>query len=209
MSRAGDTAPTFGAPRVMPTADIESGARVAAGCAVWHYAHVREGAVVGPGSVVGRGVYIGPGVHIGANCKLQNYALIYEPAHLEDGVFVGPGAVLTNDPNPRAVLPDGRPKRSADWSAVGVTLREGASIGARSVCVAPVDIGRWAMVAAGAVVVRDVPAHALVAGVPARRIGWVGRSGHRLVLVGEGRWKCPETQERYRLLDSGLVAADL
>ena len=125
--------------------------------------------------------------------KLQNYALVYEPAKLGDGVFVGPAAVLTNDTYPRAVTPDGRLKNTDDWHAVGVVIGEGAAIGARAVCVAPVTIGRWALVAAGAVVVADVPDFGLVVGVPARRIGWVGRAGIRLVDKGDRRFECPRT----------------
>ena len=131
--------------------------------------------------MIGRGAYVGTGVQIGDNVKLQNYALVYEPAELGDGVFVGPAAVLTNDHYPRSVDPEGNQKRGGDWEAVGVTVAEGASLGARSVCVAPVRIGRWAMVAAGAVVTKDVPDFGLVVGVPARRVGWVGRSGVKLV----------------------------
>lgn len=103
--------------------------------------------------------------------------------------------VLTNDHNPRSVDPEGKQKRGGDWEAVGVKVAEGASLGARSVCVAPVRIGRWAMVAAGAVVTKDVPDFGLVVGVPARRIGWVGRSGVKLVeREGEpGVWECPQT----------------
>ncbi|MDH6711047.1 UDP-2-acetamido-3-amino-2,3-dideoxy-glucuronate N-acetyltransferase [Kitasatospora sp. MAA19] len=116
----------------------------------------------------------------------------------EDGVFIGPAAVLTNDRHPRAVTPDGRPKRQQDWHAEGVTLRQGCSIGGRAVLVAGVTVGRWALVAAGAVVHRDVPDFALVAGVPARRIGWVGRAGEPLEPAGDGRWHCPRTGEHYR-----------
>ncbi len=106
---------------------------------------------------------------------MQNYALVYEPAELADGVFIGPAVVLTNDTYPRAVNPDLSLKSAHDWEPVGVTIGEGASIGARAVCVAPVTIGAWATVAAGAVVTKDVPDHALVVGVPARRVGWVGQ----------------------------------
>jgi acetyltransferase-like isoleucine patch superfamily enzyme len=148
--------------------------------------------------VVGRGAYIGAGARLGDNCKIQNYALVYEPAALADGVFVGPAAVLTNDTYPRAINPDGSLKSGEDWEHVGVEIGRGASIGARAVCVAPVVIGPWAMVAAGAVVVKDVPAHALVVGVPARRIGWVGRAGQALAPTGGGDWLCPATGQRYR-----------
>lgn len=199
----------------MPTAQVDETADIGAGTVVWELAQIREKAALGAGCVVGRGAYVGPGVRIGANVKLQNYALVYEPAVLGDGVFVGPAVVLTNDRNPRSVDPAGGLKRGGDWTAVGVTVAEGASLGARSVCVAPIRIGRWAMVAAGAVVTRDVPDFALVAGVPARRIGWVGRSGVRLRprAAEPGAWECPQTGARYversaDAPDSGLVEVE-
>ncbi|MET9862801.1 acyltransferase [Streptomyces smyrnaeus] len=183
----------------MPGAQVSEQAVVGDGSTVWELAQVRENAQLGAECVVGRGAYVGAGVRIGARCKLQNHALVYEPAVLGDGVFVGPAVVLTNDRAPRAVDPDGALKQAGDWEAVGVTVAEGASLGARSVCVAPVRIGRWAMVAAGAVVTADVPDFALVVGVPARRIGWVGRAGLRLrPLPGRpGEWECPRTGARY------------
>jgi acetyltransferase-like isoleucine patch superfamily enzyme len=183
--------------RVLASADVDDRATIGAGTTIWHLAQVREDAKVGSGRVIGRGAYVGPGVIVGDNVKLQNYALVYEPARLADGVFVGPAAVLTNDMYPRAVTPDGRLKSGEDWTAVGVVIGEGAAIGARAVCVAPVTIGRWALVAAGAVVVADVPDFALVAGVPARRIGWVGRAGIRLEANGNGRFTCPQTSTSY------------
>lgn len=167
---------------------------------IWHYAQVRERAQLGAGCVIGRGAYIGTGVTLARNCKIQNYALVYEPARLEDGVFIGPAAVLTNDLFPRAVTQQLELKNGDDWEAVGVTIQEGASIGARAVCVAPVTVGRWAVVAAGAVVTRDVPNFALVAGVPARRIGWVGKAGHPLTELESGNFECPVDQSRYRLV---------
>ncbi|MFF7277858.1 acyltransferase [Streptomyces griseorubiginosus] len=192
---------------VRPTAQVDESAVLGEGTTVWDLAQIREGARLGSGCVVGRGAYVGPGVRIGDHVKLQNHALVYEPAVLGDGVFVGPAAVLTNDRSPRSVDPQGRLKRGGDWEAVAVEVAEGASLGARSVCVAPVRIGRWAMVAAGAVVVRDVPDHALVAGVPARRIGWVGRVGVRLVERegGPGVWECPETGALHDERDGCLV----
>lgn len=192
---------------VAPTADVDDRATVGAGTRIWHLAQVREDAVLGRDCNVGRGAYIGPGVVLGDNCKLQNHALVYEPARLADGVFVGPAAVLTNDEYPRAVTPDGRLKTGDDWTAVGVTVGEGAAIGARAVCVAPVTIGRWALVAAGAVVTTDVPDFALVVGVPARRVGWVGRAGHPLTSEDGKTWVCPATAAGYVEVD-GLLAEE-
>jgi acetyltransferase-like isoleucine patch superfamily enzyme len=182
---------------VKDTAQVADSASLGDGTTVWELAQVREDATLGAQCVIGRGAYVGPGVRIGDRVKLQNYALVYEPATLEDGAFVGPAAVLTNDVYPRSVDPDGNLKRGGDWEAVGVDVAEGASIGARAVCVAPVRVGRWALVAAGAVVTSDVPDFALVVGVPARRIGWVGRAGARLDEAGDGRWRCPRTGEEY------------
>jgi acetyltransferase-like isoleucine patch superfamily enzyme len=182
---------------VQRTADVDERARIGDRTRVWHLAQVREGASIGADCNIGRGAYIGPDVELGDNCKIQNYALVYEPAKLADGVFIGPAAVLTNDEFPRAVNPDGTVKSADDWHAVGVTIGQGASIGGRAVCIAPVTIGAWALVAAGAVVAKDVPAHALVVGVPARRVGWVGRAGRPLERDGD-EWVCPVTGERYR-----------
>lgn len=188
-----------------PTADVDPGATIQRGTKVWHLAQVREDALVGRDCIIGRGAYVGPGVRLGDNVKLQNHALVYEPAQLADGVFVGPAAVLTNDEYPRAVTPDGVLKTGADWTAVGVVVGEGAAIGARAVCVAPVTIGRWALVAAGAVVTKDVPDFALVVGVPARRVGWVGRAGVPLVAKGDGAFGCPRTDAEYVEVDGLLT----
>jgi acetyltransferase-like isoleucine patch superfamily enzyme len=182
-------------------------ATVGAGSSIWHLAQVREGVTLGENCIVGRGAYIGSGVQIGNNVKIQNYALVYEPARVEDGAFIGPAAVFTNDHFPRSVNPDGSLKSGHDWEPVGVTVLEGASIGARAVCVAPVTIGRWAMVAAGATVVRDVPDFALMVGVPARRIGWVGRAGVPLAQDGDDPelWVCPTTGAQYRQVNDNQL----
>ncbi|MCU1417984.1 MAG: UDP-2-acetamido-3-amino-2,3-dideoxy-D-glucuronate N-acetyltransferase [Schumannella sp.] len=183
---------------VHPSADVADSAVIAATAKVWHYAQVREDATLGENVIVGRGAYVGTGVQVGDNCKIQNYALVYEPAKLAAGVFIGPAVVLTNDHFPRAVNPDGTPKSAHDWEPVGVDIREGASIGASATCVAPVVIGRWALVGSGSVVIKDVPDFAIVVGSPARRVGWAGRAGEPLVKGEDGIWTCPATNTRYR-----------
>ncbi|MDI2099416.1 acyltransferase [Ruicaihuangia caeni] len=187
------------------TADVAASARIAASSRVWHYAQVRENASLGENCIVGRGAYIGPGVDVGDNCKIQNYALVYEPARLEHGVFIGPAVVLTNDHFPRAINADGSPKSADDWHPVGVHIREGASIGASATCVAPVTIGRWALVGSGSVVVKDVPDFALVVGSPARRVGWVGKTGEPLRRDGDIDWICPVSGDRYRQTDENTL----
>jgi acetyltransferase-like isoleucine patch superfamily enzyme len=197
---------TGAAVNVMSSADVADDVVVPATARVWHLAQVREGAVLGENVIVGRGAYIGTGVRVGDNSKIQNYALVYEPAELAAGVFIGPAAVLTNDHLPRAVTPDGTQKAASDWDLVGVTIGEGASIGARAVCVAPLKVGAWSLVAAGAVVTKDVPDHALVAGVPARQLGWVGRTGVRLIRDDKdgSAFRCPETGAQYIESDGEL-----
>lgn len=194
--------------RIVESADVSSQASIGDGSSIWHLAQVREHAVLGAGCIVGRGAYVGTGVVMGDNCKIQNYALVYEPARLGDGVFIGPAVVLTNDTYPRAINPDGTLKSAHDWQPVGVTIETGASIGARATCVAPVTIGAWATVAAGAVVVKDVPPFALVAGVPARRLGWVGKAGLPLTReTSDGAWVCPATGDRY-IESDGLLTEE-
>ncbi len=193
--------------RIEKSADVSPHATIGEGSSVWHLAQVREGANLGPGCVIGRGAYIGTDVRLGSNCKVQNYALVYEPASLAEGVFIGPAAVLTNDLHPRAINPDGSLKRGSDWEEVGVRVGKGASIGARAVCVAPVEIGEWAMVAAGAVVATDVLPYALVVGVPAHQIGWVGPEGVKLQPVeGKDGWfACPRSGALFQELADGTL----
>ena len=184
-------------PAVQPSADVDERAVLGARTTVWHLAQIRENARLGSDCIIGRGAYVGPGVVIGDKVKLQNYALVYEPARLEDGVFIGPAAVLTNDLSPRSVDMAGNLKRSGDWDAGGVVVREGASVGARAVILPGCVIGCWAMIGAGAVVTGDVPDFALAVGAPARHIGWVGHAGVRLLEMGNDIWRCPRTGAQY------------
>ena len=192
---------------IYPTALVDPTVKVPATYQIWHLAQVREGVQLGEHAKIGRGSYIGSGVYIGAFTKIQNFAQVFEPASLGTGVFIGPGAVLTNDRNPRAIHPDGAPKMPDDWSAVGVVVHDGASIGANATCIAPIEIGRWAMVAAGSVVTKDVRAYALVAGNPAEQIGWVGSSGYKLEPGPlSGQFVCPASGEVYSASHEGGIA---
>lgn len=186
-------------------ANVESGAEIGAGVKIWANVHIRSGASIGENTVVGEGAYIGTGVTIGENSKIQNNALVYEPAVIGRGVFVGPGAILTNDQFPRAVSPDERLKDASDWHPVGVTVENGASIGAGAICVAPVNIGEWSVVGAGSVVVKDVVPFSLVVGSPARQIGWVGKAGIPLVEDGTGSLQCPSTGEKFHIQNGQLL----
>jgi UDP-2-acetamido-3-amino-2,3-dideoxy-glucuronate N-acetyltransferase len=190
---------------VHETVDLDDNVSLGENSKVWHYAQIRSGAVIGDSCIIGRGAYIGTGVTLGKACKVQNYALVYEPASLGNGVFIGPAVVLTNDQFPRSVSPNFDLKGGDDWEAVGVTIDDGASIGARAVCVAPVRIGKWATVAAGAVVTKDVPDFALMVGVPARRVGWVGKQGHPLQSLGNGKFECPVDGSIYEEVNTNFL----
>jgi len=177
---------------VHPTAVVEDGAVLGPDTKVWHHAQVRTGARVGSGCILGKGSFVDLDVVIGDRCKLQNYVNVFHGSVVEDEVFLGPLAVLTNDRFPRAATPDGGLKCDADWEVSGVLVRHGASVGSRAVVLPGVEIGRWAIVGAGAVVTRTVEAHRVVAGNPARPVGWAGRCGHVLSDVDwPGAADCP------------------
>lgn len=188
--------------RVHPTADIEDDVTVGAGTSIWHRAHVRSGARIGAECVIGGGAYIDTDVVIGDRVKIQSGALVYHGVTVADGVFIGPGAILTNDRFPRAIAPDGSLASVDDWQVSPIHLGHGSSIGAGAIVVAGCDVGAFALVGAGAVVTRSVPAHALVAGNPARRIGWVCACGQRL--QDSTGHPAPAVRERYAM-DRGLL----
>ncbi len=186
------------------TAEVEPGARVGAGTRVWHYVHIREGAVVGEGCNIGNNVFIDAGTVIGNFVKLQNRVSVYRGVTLEDGVFVGPHTTFTNDLYPRAITPDGAPESDEDWEQVSTLVRYGASIGAGSVVLPGVTIGRWAMVGADSLVTRDVPDHGLVIGSPAELVGWACKCGRRLQHASDA-WTCSRCGETYALPPLGTA----
>jgi UDP-2-acetamido-3-amino-2,3-dideoxy-glucuronate N-acetyltransferase len=166
-------------PFVHPAANVERDVHLGARTRVWALAQIRAGARLGRDCVIGRNVFVDVDVTLGDCVKVQNNANLYEGVELGDGVFVGPAVVFTNDRVPRAITPTGRLKETTDWELGRTRVGYGASIGAGAIIVTGVTIGRWAMVAAGAVVTADVPDHGLVAGVPARLIGYVDATGRR------------------------------
>jgi UDP-2-acetamido-3-amino-2,3-dideoxy-glucuronate N-acetyltransferase len=172
-----------------PTAEVSPDATVGVGTRIWRQAHIREFAHIGEACNVGKGVYIDAHVRIGSHVKIQNHVSIFEGVRLEDGVFIGPHVCFTNDLAPRAITPDGRLKGADDWEITPTLVKYGASIGAGAVIVCGITIGEFALVGAGAVVTKDVPAHALVFGNPARQHGYVCRCARRLSDVRESEGK--------------------
>ncbi|MCX7570127.1 DapH/DapD/GlmU-related protein [Tumebacillus sp. DT12] len=166
--------------QVHETAVIDDGAVIGAGSRVWHFAHVCGGAVIGERCSLGQNVFVARGARIGNNVKIQNNVSVYEGVTLEDDVFCGPSMVFTNVRTPRSAFPR---NTSADY--LPTRVRRGASIGANATVVCGVTVGEWALIAAGAVVTKDVPSYALMAGVPARRIGWACACGETLVFAGK------------------------
>ena len=179
---------------IHPSAIVDEGARLGDDCRVWHFVHISAGARIGRGCSFGQGVYVGNDVRIGNNVKIQNNVSVYDAVTLEDDVFCGPSMVFTNVYNPRAAV-----SRKAEYRRT--LVKRGATLGANCTIVCGTTVGEYAFVGAGAVVSRDVPAYALVVGVPARRIGWMSRHGERLALPvsGSAEAACPATGERYCL----------
>jgi len=171
-------------PRIHPTAEVSPRAEIGEGTSVWNQTQVREGAVIGRNCILSKDVYIDVGVHVGNNVKIQNGVSVYHGVTVEDGVFVGPHVCFTNDKHPRAINPDGELKGASDWVVSETRIEYGAALGAGAVILSGITIGKWAMVAAAAVVTRDVPAYGLVVGHPARLRAFVCPCGMRLERVG-------------------------
>lgn len=168
---------------IHPSAVIDDGAEIGQGSSVWHFSHIMGGASIGEACTLGQNVFVAAGVRIGDGCKVQNNVSIYEGVTIEDHVFCGPSAVFTNVRLPRCEFP----QRGSEHY-VPTLVRRGASIGANATVVCGVTLGLRSMVAAGAVVTKDVPAYALVAGTPARFMGWVSASGDRMDFQGGARF---------------------
>jgi len=184
--------------RIHPTAEVSPRAQIGEGTRIWHQAQIREGARIGRSCIIGKGVYIDLNVVIGDSVKIQNYASVYRGTTIEDGVFIGPNACLTNDKLPRAITPEGQLKSDADWEVRPILVQYGASIGAGAIILPGVTVGRFALVGAGSVVTRDVVAHGVVVGNPARPVGVVCACGHKLEETG-----ATENKRRFRCASCG------
>lgn len=177
-------------PIIHPTADVSPSAQIGAGTFIWHRAHVREYANIGSNCMIGKDVYVDYEVHIGSNVKIQNGAQIYHGTAIDDGVFIGPLVCLTNDQHPRAVTANGALKKQSDWTAGKTKIHYGASLGAGAIIMAGLEIGRFAMIGAGAVVTHDVPDYGIFVGAPAQLVGYACPCGQRLILEGH-TGRCP------------------
>ena len=182
------------------TAIVDDGAQIGEGSRVWHFVHVCGGAKIGAGVSLGQNVFVGNKVTIGDRCKIQNNVSVYDNVHLEEGVFCGPSMVFTNVYNPRSLI-----ERKDEYR--DTIVKKGATLGANCTIVCGVTIGEFAFVGAGAVVNKDVPAYALMVGMPAKQIGWMSQYGEQLdlPLEGDGETKCSHTGDIYRLQDGKVT----
>ncbi len=177
-----------------PTAVIDPGCTIGAGTRIWHFSHIMPGCVIGEGCNIGQNVVISPDVKLGRNVKIQNNVSLYTGVECEDDVFLGPSCVFTNVINPRSAV-----NRRGEY--LRTLVRTGASIGANATIVCGHDIGRFAFIGAGAVVTKEVPDYALVVGNPARQTGWMSEFGHKLEFDAKGEATCPESGQRYKLMN--------
>lgn len=181
-----------------PTAVIDEGCDIGAGTKIWHFSHIMAGCKMGENCNLGQNVVVSPEVILGNNVKVQNNVSIYTGVVCEDDVFLGPSMVFTNVTNPRSAV-----NRRGQYSKT--IVKKGASIGANATIICGHDVGEFAFIGAGAVVTKSVPPYALVVGNPAKQIGWVSESGHRLKFNADGVAVCPETNEQYKIVSGSLA----
>lgn len=182
---------------IHPTAIVDPGASIGDGTKIWHFCHVMEGSVIGKNCTLGQNVFVASGVVMGNNVKIQNNVSVYTGVICEDDVFLGPSVVFTNVLNPRSEV-----NRKNSYQKI--IVEKGATIGANATIVCGISLGRYCFIGAGAVVIRDVPAYALVVGNPARQTGWMSEAGEKLLFF-DGRYaQCPLTGEKY-VIENGIV----
>lgn len=188
---------------IHPTAIVDEGAQIGEGSRVWHWVHVCGAAKIGKGVSLGQNVFVGNKVIIGDRCKIQNNVSVYDNVTLEEGVFCGPSMVFTNVYNPRSLI-----ERKSEYR--DTLVKRGATLGANCTIVCGVTIGEYAFVGAGTVVNKNVPAYALMVGVPARQIGWMSEYGEQIPLPikGHGQYHCPHTGHQYELVGDSLKRVD-
>ena len=184
------------------SAIVDNGAQIGEACRIWHFVHVCGGARIGKGVSLGQNVFVGNKVVIGDHCKVQNNVSVYDNVTLEEGVFCGPSMVFTNVYNPRSLI-----ERKSEYR--DTLVKKGATLGANCTIVCGVTVGEYAFVGAGAVINKDVPAYALMVGVPAKQIGWMSEFGEKLDLPvqGQANTRCPHTNALYTLNDKTLKKA--
>lgn len=187
---------------IHPTAIVDEGAKIGTGSRIWHWVHVCSGACIGAGVSLGQNVFVGNKVMIGDHCKIQNHVSVYDNVTLEEGVFCGPSMVFTNVYNPRALV-----ERKDEYR--NTLVKRGATLGANCTIVCGITVGEFAFVGAGTVMNKDVPAYALMVGVPARQIGWMSEHGEKLdlPLTGQGKATCLHTGKHY-ILKSDQVTVE-
>ncbi len=181
-----------------PSAVIDEGCTIGTGTRIWHFSHIMSGCLIGANCNIGQNVVVSPDVKLGDNVKVQNNVSIYTGVECEDDVFLGPSCVFTNVINPRSAV-----NRRGEY--LRTRVKKGATIGANATIVCGHDIGRFAFIAAGAVVTKEVPDHALVMGNPARRTGWMSEFGHKLNFDADGQATCPESGQQYSLKNDKVI----
>jgi UDP-2-acetamido-3-amino-2,3-dideoxy-glucuronate N-acetyltransferase len=181
------------------SAIVDEGAQIGTGTRIWHFVHVCSGAKIGAGVSLGQNVFVGNNVTIADKCKIQNNVSVYDNVHLEEGVFCGPSMVFTNVYNPRSLI-----ERKNQY--LDTIVKKGATLGANCTVVCGVTIGEYAFVGAGAVVNKNVPAYALIVGVPAKQIGWMSEYGEKLDLPldKDSHALCPHSNQKYQLRNGSL-----